>query len=243
MRRQRTDVAFWQTRRAYSPPMPNHLVRKSDPVPTRYNLHEVGLDSFWLRFSRQAESLSQAHDMGAHHHALGDTKSRAQYHVGSLACHAGQLQELVHGVRNRSVPALDQGARGKNQALRLVAEESGRPDQVFDLASFGARHGCRGREADKERGCDEVDALISALGRQDGRAEKLEGVLAVEGAVRGRIGAMQYALDSLYPLSFLGGRGADGCDGAPSERLALGGWAGMVRSILSSVLLILIHGV
>ena len=67
--------------------------------------------------------------------------------------------------------------------LAVVGEHDEPPNRLFQLAHFGLRHRLGGRPFLEEDGCDDIHALVSALGGKNGRDEQLKSVLVDQGTL------------------------------------------------------------
>src|SRR5712691_8237838 len=124
----------------------------------------------------------------------------AENNVRGFASDSGELDELLHRVRNLPVVPLDQSPAKADQAPRLVTEEPGALDDLLQF--FGRRIGERRgrRKSPKEQRSHHVHALVGALGAQDGGDRQLEWRLVVE--LSARIGI--FALETRKNLERVG---------------------------------------
>ena len=104
----------------------------------------------------------------------GGAECVAEDHIGGLAPDAGQGDQLIQGRGHLTVESLDKLSPQPDQRVGLVAVEAGGPDELFEFGTI-----CSGivggtAEARKQGRRRDVDALVGALSRQDGRHRQLE---------------------------------------------------------------------
>src|ERR1019366_4794424 len=97
--------------------------------------------------------------------------------------------------RNLPAMTLDERLRHADDALCLVAVESGASDDLFELALYRGRECERIRVAREDIRRDHVHALVGALRAEDRGNGELERVVVVEFTVRRRIHRPEPALD------------------------------------------------
>ena len=68
----------------------------------------------------EPEAPGDALDVRVHGKALVDAESAPQDHVGRLAGHAGQFDEVLHGVGRFAVEFLHDELRGGDEVFRLA---------------------------------------------------------------------------------------------------------------------------
>src|SRR5260370_678229 len=77
--------------------------------------------------------------MRIHHHSAGDSISRAQHDISSFSRHARQREDFFHSARHLPAKLFKDRFARSHHRFRLVAEKSGRPDVLFQLARRGVR--------------------------------------------------------------------------------------------------------
>lgn len=135
------------------------------------DLHQILLDFDGIlavaRAPGQIEAMGKATDVGVDDEAFILSKPRTEDHVCRLSSNTRQLQQGRHVVGNFTIELLLDERRRAFDVLCLVAKEAGRLNVLFDLSLI-----CGGKipgipESLEERRRDHVDALVSALGRED----------------------------------------------------------------------------
>ena len=112
----------------------------------------------------EPEAPGDALDVRVHGKALVDAESAPQDHVGRLAGHAGQFDEVLHGVGRFAVEFLHDELRGGYEVFRLAVIEPDGVDDFLELGDGGLGEGRRIGPAAEEFGRDLVHALVRALG-------------------------------------------------------------------------------
>ena len=147
--------------------------------------------------------------MGVDDHAHRDSVERSQHYVPGLARHAGEGQNLFHGLRDLTPKLFDYDLRGSLDGLGLIAEEAGGADELFKLGQGSRRHSFGCGEGLEEGGRDEVDADVGALRREDSGDGELPGAAMVQGADDVGVGLgedVEDGGDALFGLrGFIGG--------------------------------------
>ncbi len=143
--------------------------------------------------------------MGVDDHTDGDLIPAAKDDVGGLAGDSGKLEQLFHGLRHLVAELLDHGLRRALDGLGLVAEEAGGADERFKLGQGSGGHVLWRGIGAEERGRDQVDAGVGALGGEDGGDRELPGAGVVQRADDAGVG--------------LGERVQDGGNALGGERL------------------------
>ena len=133
--------------------------------------------------SVEPQPVRDPKDMGVDRDAFVDAEGVAQHDVRGLSADPGKADHGRDGPRQLAPMLLDETAREADDALRLRAEETGRADDVLDLGAARHRPGFpRWGIARRAAGVTQVDALVGALGGEDGGHGQLEGVAILEGA-------------------------------------------------------------
>ncbi len=103
-----------------------------------------------------------------------------QEHVSRLPADPLKGQQSVHRQGHPATEPFDQRLTGANDRPCLLAEETGGPDDPFELPRLGGSKLCRGPVPLEEHRGHAVDHRISALGGEDGRDEQLERIPVAE---------------------------------------------------------------
>ena len=193
---QRAEAALGTAGAANPPAVVNEAMGKVDPFPGGDEGHEVLLD--FLRGSRlgQAKSPRNPKDVGVDHHPRGHPEGRPKHDIGCFSGYSGEFEELLHGLRHLPVVLFHQAAAGLLDVPGLVAEESGGMNHPFQGLQGGAGKGFCRRVFAKELRRDQVDSLVGALGRKDGRDQQLQRSGVSQGALGPRIGLLQARQDA-----------------------------------------------
>src|SRR5215213_9569538 len=119
--------------------MEDEEVGEEGPLSFGHDLQEITLHLFGVVLERKAEPVGEAPDVGVHDHALVYAEGVTQDHVGGLAAHAGEPDELGHGARHFSPVFFDEYAGHAPYGASLVAEEAHRPYLLLQLLEVGRR--------------------------------------------------------------------------------------------------------
>ena len=115
-----------------------------------------------------------------------------EHDIRGLSADAWQGDQLIHGLRDLSAETLGHGLTGGNEMFRFVLKESSGTNELFKLREIGRCQLCRSLITPKERGCDLVDSLVSALGGEDRGHEQLPRGTMAELHFRARYRALEY---------------------------------------------------
>lgn len=148
---------------------------------------EVGFHLDGVGVGGESEASGEAADMGVDDDAFIEVESVAEDDIGGFAADACELDEGVHGGGHLAAVFGDECGAAVADVTGLGAEEAGGCDEGFKLGGRDFRVVACGAAALEELLGDDVDALVRALGGQDGGDEEFEGVGEIELAVRGRI--------------------------------------------------------
>ena len=96
----------------------------------------------------------------------------------------GSAQQFFHGAGDLASVLLDQQPAALLNIAGLVAEKAGGADHVLQLGAVGLRERGGIGIAAEERRSDHVNALVGALGREDGGDQELQWIGEGEGAMR-----------------------------------------------------------
>ena len=141
--------------------------------------------------------------MGVHGDSLRQTVGGAQHHIGGLARHSGQRQQLLHGAGQLAAEPIDHELRGSPDRLRLVAEEAGRANVLLQLLHRDRQVILRSPIPGEERRGHHVDALVGALRGENGGDQQLERGSEIERAGGVRVGRRQALADGMDALPFV----------------------------------------
>jgi len=85
--------------------------------------------------------------------------------VGRLATDAGELEQLVHGLRHSTTEPFDERTARPDEVASLHVEETATLDEVLDLALMCAGERLWRRKSFEQGGRHHVDPRIRALRR------------------------------------------------------------------------------
>ena len=185
--------------------MPDEPVAEEAPRIPWNEGEEVGLDFSGIRLGGEAEALGEAADMGVDDDALLEAECVSEHDVGGFAADARKGGEFLHTVRNASPVAFEEGGGAGLEAAGLGPEEPGGFDEGLKFRGGDGGVVCGGFAAFEKAFGDQIDALVSALGGEDGGDQELQGVGVLEFAVGVRVGAAEDGED--LPDGFRGGAG------------------------------------
>ena len=161
-------------------------MRKDDPALSGNECHEVLFDLFGVLPGGQSQPLRYPPHVSIHHNAryfIGI----ADDDIGGFSPDSGKLDQRLQVSRNLAAKLLVQNPASLFDALRLIVEEPGGPDIVFQLFQ---------RRLPIISGCrilfEELDGyliypLIGALSGKDGRYQQFKRVIKIERAFGGGI--------------------------------------------------------
>ena len=162
-----------------------------NPLRPRNDLHQVTLDLLGRVFRGQPQPLCQALDVSVDHDSFRNTKRRAKYDIRRLAADPSQCGQCIQLARDFAIVTVDHLFGHRQEVASLGSKKTGRPDQGFEVAGEGHREtGGIGKTAE-QLGGDHIDPSIRALGREDGRHQKLVGIGVSQGADGLGIGTLQ----------------------------------------------------
>jgi hypothetical protein len=150
-------------------------------------LDEVFLDADGVGEFGEGEALGETADMGVDDDAFVFIEGVSEDDIGGFASDTGKDGEGFEGVGDfAAVLGEEFGGHGAD-VFRLVAEEAGGADEGFEfvLGNGGVVGG--GAAALKERGGDDVHALVGALGAEHRGDEEFQRVGVDEFAVGVRV--------------------------------------------------------
>ena len=166
---------------AHPPAVQDEAQAERTPLGAGQQGVDVALDADRIAGLGEPEQSGQPGHVGVHRQA-GKPEADAEDHVGRLAPHAGQGDEVLHGVRDLAPEALVEGGAQTHEAPGLGAEEPGGVDQRLQLGRIGVAEVGRRRVAGEHLGRDQVDLLVGGLRRQDVATSSWNGLCEVEGA-------------------------------------------------------------
>ena len=183
------------------------------------------LDLDRVLLGRPAPTPDQAPEMGVDGDS-GDVERVAQNDVRGLASHTGQRHQLVHGVGQFAVEALDQRLTEANQRRRFIAIKTGWTNESFEFFAIGLRIVQCGAITEEQRRGGEIYPLVRALRRQDRRHREFQRRGEVQLAVRIGKRLCEFTIHPASPTHQAGSgfRGPTaGCGGAGPGRGFAGG--------------------
>ena len=194
-------LAFRLSRKTRKPPMPNHPVRKINPVffcnyfvQFKFNLN--GIDVL-----RQTETAGNPLHVRIDHDPR-NSEGIPQNNVGGLSADSRKYHEILHAAWNPAAETLHEIFRTADDAFCFCSVEARRADFAFE--GFGNRI-CIifGRFVFLEKGrCYQIDALVGALCRQNGRNQELHGVSEMKRNLSIRDGLLKTPVDFSRPPAF-----------------------------------------
>ncbi|MPN02405.1 hypothetical protein SDC9_149621 [bioreactor metagenome] len=169
-------------------------VAEHRPIGGVEQLLKVGLDDLGFRRGRPAEAFRNPQYMGVGGDG-GQPESMTSHHIGGLAPDTRQLHQVIDADRHLAVVVIGDLAAQPLQRRRLVAEEAGGPNDLFEFGPVGLSQRLRGRPAREKHRGDFVHPDIGRLGRQHRGDQQLERTREVELAARVRVGRAQQLED------------------------------------------------
>ncbi len=166
-----------------APPVPDEPMAEVCPVTPRNHFHKVLFDFDWVGVTGEFQAARQTCDVGIDDDTFVPAKSIPENDVSGLAADPCEGGEGLHGAGNFAIVLRCDVRRRGADVLCFAPEETGCADQI--LQCF-LTHFCKirsGPAALKERLCDNVDAFVGALGRQNGCHEKLKRIIKFQLAV------------------------------------------------------------
>jgi hypothetical protein len=127
-------------------------------------LAEILLDAHRIGFPSPAEAASQSLDVGIDDHS-GDREDIAKNNIGGLASDPREGDQIFHPARHFAAVVSNQSLGTADDVFRLVAEEAGGADEIFQFGGISCRQGLGIGVAGKEGGGDLVDPDIGTLRR------------------------------------------------------------------------------
>ena len=108
------------------------------------------------------------------------TEAIPQNDAGRLPPDAGQLDQLLHRLRNLAVVFFNQVPAAADDVFGFILIESGRPDLLLQNGLIGLSIVFRALVLLEQMRRDLVDTIIGALGRKDCGDQKLKGIGMME---------------------------------------------------------------
>ena len=203
----RVQLAFRATRLpcyAERASMVNNLQRKLDPLLLGNDLHQILFDFHRRGLLGQVEPLRNSLHMRIHHHSGRNAVEGAEYDVGGLARGAGNGEHLIHGPGHFASEIGENLTRRANQRFRFVVEEARGANVLRQLGLVGMSEVGHGWIFLKQARRYFVDALISALRREDGGHQQLPGVVMLQRHLGRGVHFVQQLHDSPHSRGTLG---------------------------------------
>src|SRR5687767_3112301 len=161
------DFTLGRSRITDSAAMKDENVCEERPILLREQRHQLLLQLHRISFVAETQPETQTPNVGVDHHSLVLPECVAEDDVGGLAADSRQLHESFHRVGDFAVVPLDQSLAQTNQALRLVAEETGAPDYLLQFFPWSIGKSRGRRKGLEEQRRHHVYTLVGALGAQD----------------------------------------------------------------------------
>ena len=179
--------AVWLAGLAQGSAVPDHLMRKVDPVFPGKKGHEIKFNLDRITLLGKAYTLRQAFYVRIHNDSR-DGKSAPKYDIRRLSPDSGEFNQGLHIVRNFSTMPLQKGLAASLDTFCLVAIKTGGADHFLQVGDGDfCKVFCRAQFFKECLGYL-VDPLVGALGRQDGGNQKLQRVSVAQGSLDIRVG-------------------------------------------------------
>ena len=167
------------------------LVGEIDPAVLGDNLHQFLLHFLGCVAFGEAKAMGDAEDVGIDNHALGFLEAHSENHIRSLPRRARDGDQLGQGLRDLALEIRNDLAGCALNGFCLVVVEAGGADKSFEFGQCRLRHGCGGGEPLEQCRRDNVDANVSALGRENCGYQQFPGRAVVEGALHVWVGLIE----------------------------------------------------
>ena len=135
----------------------------------------------------------------------GNAKRLRHHDTGCLVSDAGQIFERGEVFGHLAAVLGDEVLAHRDDVLRLAVREAAGLDVVEHLLRRELRHRVRVRGDFEQRGCDQVDARIGALRREDHGDEQLVRRLVRERRLGQRVMLVEDPMDACGDLGLLHG--------------------------------------
>ena len=139
----------------------------------------------------KAQQAGDADTVGVGHHHAGGVVHVPQNQVGGLPPHAGELQQVLHGVGDPPAIIPNQHLGGQNDVLGLGPEKAGGVDVLLHLGDLGVCQRLQGGEPGIQRRGHLVHPLVGTLGGQPDGKQELIVLFIVQGADAVRVEHLQ----------------------------------------------------
>ena len=159
---------------------PDHAVIDVAPFGTGEEAHQILFDVHGIGVGGKAQTVADALDVGIHGQALVDAKGAEQHHIGRLAGHTGQGDELVETGRHLAAVDGYHTLRRAQQVAGLAVIEARGPDDAFQFLLRGQGQVCRAGPAPEQLRGHGIDAGVGALGRQHRSHQQFPGVVGLK---------------------------------------------------------------
>ena len=134
------------------------------PFGLREQFDQIFFDVHGVGVLGEPEAAGDALDVRIHGKALIDAETAPQDHVGRLAGHARQFDEVFHGSGRLAVELLHDELGGGDEVFRLAVIEPDGMDDFFEFGDGGLGESRRIGPAAEQFGRDLIHALVRALG-------------------------------------------------------------------------------
>jgi len=148
----------------------------------------------------EAPALADPPDMGVDDHAR-HAEDAAEDHVGRLAAHTVELQQLLHRLRHDPAEFLLERPGHPNDGQRLLMVETRRLDVAFEFGQVRRGELRGGLVAREQHRGDLVDLHVGALRGQDRRHKQLQRVSVLERQARDRVALAKKGGDLRRPCA------------------------------------------
>ena len=159
-------------------------MREVEPVRAWYDAHQILLDFDRIGVLRPAEASTEATNVRIDDEAFNDAKGVAQNHVGSLARHPRQTEQVGHRARHLASVHSENALAGGANISGLVAVKTRRVDILLKLARIGVREIFDAAVLLKELLRNDIHALVSTLRRELRGNQEFQGICEVKRAGR-----------------------------------------------------------
>ena len=181
--------------------MPDHAVAEVRPLSTWDAFGQVALDLERVGVRAQAQPPRQSAHVGIHRETR-DAEGGPEHHVGGLAAYPGKLHQGIEIRRHLAVMLRHEGPAAVAYGPGLVAEEARGADGLFQILQRRAREVHGPRVAGEQGRRDPIDALVGALGAEDGRDQELQRAVLSRAIIDQ--GAMRIGVEAFQAAAYRG---------------------------------------
>lgn len=182
-----TNFAFNFSGRADFATVLDHQVWKKCPVFARNNFGKIGFDLDGIGVFSEAESPGDSADVSIDYNSFVFAKSVTEHDVGSFAADPRDFDQLFHGIGDLASVVLHQGFSHADQGFSLVAEKTGRANNLREFVWIGVgKSPSTAIPLEKFTG-DDINPYIRALGAENRGGQQLQRVFVVQRTLGVRI--------------------------------------------------------